>query len=106
MLRLPHRRQTGGLGRRVLMHRSVHPFGPDVTIQDIDERVDAGARVEVVDHGPASASVLPLAAVSPDGTVNLQPGRDAPGPQDTVVALVGRPKADGAEPEGPTPSTR
>ena len=91
MLRLPDRRQTSGSGRRVLTRRSAHPFAPDVndvTVQDIDDLMDAGAVVEAIDD-PTGADVLPLAAVSSDGTVNLQPGDHTPGPEDTVIALVG-----------------
>jgi hypothetical protein len=93
VLRLPDRRQTSGLGRRVLKDRSAHPFARGVTVQDIDDLIDAGGVVEVVKE-PTSAGVLPLAAVRPDGTVNLQPSRDAPGPEDTVIALVSRPAQD------------
>jgi NhaP-type Na+/H+ or K+/H+ antiporter len=87
VLRLPDRRATGALGRRVLEDRSAHPFAPTVTLQDIDARIDGGAVVQVVDQS-GSKDALPLAAVSPDRTVNLQPGSRAPGPEDTVIALV------------------
>ena len=49
---------------------------PEVTLQDIDALVEAGAVVEVVD-GPM-ADALPLCAVSTEGTVNLQPGIRTP----------------------------
>jgi NhaP-type Na+/H+ or K+/H+ antiporter len=87
VLRLPDRRETAGLGRRVLAHRSAHPFTPGVTLQDIDELVRSGSRVEAMDQmGP---DAVPLAAVRPDGSVNLQPGKDAPSPGDRLIGLVG-----------------
>jgi NhaP-type Na+/H+ or K+/H+ antiporter len=87
VLRLPDQRETAGLGRRVLAHRSAHPFTPGVTLQDIDEMVRSGARVEAMDRMRPDA--VPLAAVRPDGTVNLQPGKDAPSPGDRLIGLVG-----------------
>jgi len=88
VLRLPDARPINALGERVLADRSAHPFGPDITLQDIDERVSGGATVEVLDR-PPTADDLALAAVSPDGTANLQPGRRTPGHEDTVIAMVG-----------------
>ncbi|MDH3227720.1 MAG: cation:proton antiporter [Thermoleophilia bacterium] len=88
VLRLPDRPATGAVSGRVLEDETLHPFHPRASLQDITERVDAGAVVEVIDD-PTRDDVLPLAAVRPDGTVNLQPGRDAPAPEDTVVGLVG-----------------
>jgi hypothetical protein len=87
VLRLPDGRRTDALGGRVLVGRSAHPFGPGVTLQDIEDRVDAGATVQVLQASP-SAGDLVLASVSPDGAVNLQPGNEAPGQDDRVVALV------------------
>jgi hypothetical protein len=88
VLRLPDGRRTDELGDRVLADRSAHPFAPGVDLQDIEARVDAGATVEVLDGPPAEDDLL-LAAVSPDGAVNLQPGVHTPGPEDAVIALVG-----------------
>ena len=87
VLRLPDGRRTDALGGRVLADRSAHPFGPGVTLQDIEGRVDAGATVQVLEASPSADDLL-LAAVSPDGGVNLQPGSVAPGQDDSVVALV------------------
>jgi len=87
VLRLPDARPTNALGERVLADRSAHPFGPDVHLQDIQERVDAGATVEVLDRPPVTSDLL-LAAVSLEGAVNLQPGSRPIGPEDTVIALV------------------
>jgi hypothetical protein len=87
-LRLPDRQATDTIGRHAIRDRSAHPFAPGVTLQDIDSRVAAGAVVEVIDR-PSDADSIPLAAVGPDGTVNLQPGYNAPGEDDTVIALVG-----------------
>ena len=96
VLRLPDRRATSALGHRALEDRSAHPFAPGVSLQDIDARIDEGAVVEVID-GSTSPDSLPLAAVSPQGTVNLQPGSHAPGPKDTVIALAS-PTRDGHPP--------
>ena len=90
VLRLPDQRETSDFGHRVLKDRSAHPFGPDVTLQDIETRIKAGAVVEVID-GPPSPDAIPLAAVGPDGTVNLQPGSRDPGPEDNVIALTTAP---------------
>ena len=49
--------------------------------------VDAGATVQVLEASPSADDLL-LAAVSPDGAVNLQPGSVAPGQDDSVIALV------------------
>ena len=87
VLRLPDGRRTDAFGGRVLAGRSAHPFGPGVTLQDIEGRVDAGATVQVLETSPSADDLL-LAAVSPDGAVNLQPGSVAPGQDDSVIALV------------------
>jgi hypothetical protein len=87
-LRLPDRQSTDTLGRHAIRDRSAHPFTPGVTLQEIDSRVAAGAVVKVI-HQPPGDTVIPLAAVSTDGTVNLQPGYSAPGADDTMIALVG-----------------
>jgi NhaP-type Na+/H+ or K+/H+ antiporter len=87
VLRLPDGRRTDALGGRVLADRSAHPFGPGVTLQDIEGRVDAGATVQVLEASPSADDLL-LAAVSPDGAVNLQPGSVTPGQDDSVIALV------------------
>ena len=70
----------------MLAHRSAHPFAPGVTLQDIDDLVHSGARVRQIDD--AAAGALPLAAVAPDGTVNLRPGMSAPKPDDRLVGFV------------------
>jgi NhaP-type Na+/H+ or K+/H+ antiporter len=88
VLRLPDERETSAMGHRVLKDRTAHPFGPDVTLQEIDARIKAGAVVGVVD-GPLGTDAIPLAAVAPDGTVNLQPGARTPGDEDTLIALAG-----------------
>lgn len=93
VLRLPDRRATSALGHRVLEDRSAHPFAPGVTLEDIEARIDAGAVVRVIDE-PSTADVIPLAAVGPEGMVNLQPGSRTPGPDDTVIALAAPPASD------------
>jgi NhaP-type Na+/H+ or K+/H+ antiporter len=95
VLRLPDRRETAGLGRRVLAHRSAHPFAPGVTLQDIDEAVNSGALVRPIVAGDADA--LPLAAVGPNGAVNLRPGMHPPKPEDTLIGL-GRPATGAGAP--------
>jgi len=87
VLRLPDGRQTDALGGRVIADRSAYPFGPGVTLQDIEGRVDAGATVRVLEASPSVDDLL-LADVSPDGAVNLQPGSVAPGQDDSVIVLV------------------
>ena len=66
------------------------PFAPRVTFEDIQARVASGATVQVAEDYPG-ADVLLLAAVSPDGTANLQPGSRRPGADDTIIGLVGAP---------------
>ncbi len=105
VLRLPDRPATGAVIGRVLEDQTLHPFDPRVSLEDITALVDAGAVVEVID-GPTREDVLPLAAVRPDGTVNLQPGRDAPAPEDTVIALIGgRSGQSAADDTRPVPTT-
>jgi hypothetical protein len=79
-------RQAGGFARRIFQHESAYAFAPDVTLQDINVLVEAGAVVEVV-NGLMGDDALPLAAVSADGTVNLRPGIRTSETDDTVVAL-------------------
>lgn len=68
---------------------SAQPFAPGVTRVDIEERLKSGATFKVID-GPLEAGMLPVAAVAPDGKVNLAPGgKRGPGPEDKVIALVG-----------------
>ena len=88
VLRLPPGRQARASARRIFQDETAYAFAPDVTLQDIDALVEAGAVVEVVDR-PMAEEALPLCAVSTDGTVNLQPGIRTPESDDTVVALVG-----------------
>ena len=87
VFRLPDRDATDIRGRHAVADRSAHPFAPGVTLQDVTSRVDAGAVVKVVDH-PVTDHVVPLAAVSPDGSVDLQPGSHSPGADDILIALV------------------
>ena len=88
VLRLAPGRQERAVARRIFEDETAYAFAPDVTLQDIDARVEAGAVVEVV-KGPMAADALPLCAVSTEGKVNLQPGIRTPQSDDTVVALVG-----------------
>jgi len=68
---------------------SAQPFAPGITLVDIEERLAAGATFEFID-GALEAGMLPVAAVAPEGTVNLYPGgKRGPGSEDKVIALVG-----------------
>jgi hypothetical protein len=67
---------------------SARPFAPGITLENIEARIASGATVQLVAN-PISADVLPLASVSPDGVVNLQPGSRTPGGEDTIIGLVG-----------------
>jgi hypothetical protein len=77
-------------GRRRLGTEIEAPaFAPGVHRADLDARVRAGSRVVVIARGanPGSDALL-LAAVRPDGSVNLAPGRRRVGANDALVALV------------------
>jgi NhaP-type Na+/H+ or K+/H+ antiporter len=63
-------------------------FAPGVHRTDLDARMQAGATVAVVPDHQAAAGALLLAAVRPDGTVNLAPGRRRVGSNDVLIALV------------------
>jgi NhaP-type Na+/H+ or K+/H+ antiporter len=78
-------------GRRAWLGAEVEApaFAPGVHRPDLDAHVDAGATVVVLPHGTArDVQALLLAAVRPDGSVNLAPGRRRVGPNDVLVALV------------------
>lgn len=80
--------QSRAVGSRIAAGATARPSVPGMTRSDIERRVAAGATVRVVPE-PGGEDVLPLAAVSADGTVDLQsPGR-SPTPGETVIALVG-----------------
>jgi hypothetical protein len=56
---------------------------------DLDAHLEAGATVTVLPHGTArDVRALVLAAVRPDGSVNLAPGRRRVGANDVLIALV------------------
>lgn len=91
VLRLPSSRASADLDRRLPRRLSARPFAPGITFEDIDGLVEAGATIELFGAPDAHrAEVLPLAAVEPGGTVNLQPGSRAPKPDDRVIGLVAR----------------
>lgn len=92
VLRLPSSRASADLDRRLPRRLSARPFAPGITFEDIDDRVAAGATIEVLDD-PAAAGTLALAAVHPDGAVNLQPGSRPPDADDRVIGLVDRPRS-------------
>jgi hypothetical protein len=88
VLRLPGSRSSAEMDRRLPRRMSRRPFAPGVTFENIQARVASGATVQVVDDA-AGTDVLLLAAVSPDGSANLQPGTRSPGTEDTIIGLVG-----------------
>jgi NhaP-type Na+/H+ or K+/H+ antiporter len=88
VLRLHGRPTSASIDRWLPKRISTRPFAPGVTFEDIQARVASGATVQVVEDD-TGADLLPLAAVSPDGTANLQPGSRSPGADDTIIALVG-----------------
>jgi hypothetical protein len=63
-------------------------FAPGVHRTDLDARARAGATVAVVPHLDAREGALLLAAIRPDGSVNLTPGRRRVGSGDVLIALV------------------
>ena len=81
VLHMPDR-QAGAFARGIFQHDSAYAFASDVTLQDINVLVEAGAVVEVV-NGPIPEDALPPAAVAANGTVNLQPGIRTPETDDT-----------------------
>jgi hypothetical protein len=90
VLRLPSSRTSADIDRRLPARMSRRPFAPGVTFENIQTRVASGATVQVVEDD-TGADVLPLAAVSPDGSANLQPGSRSPGTDDTIIGLVSPP---------------
>jgi hypothetical protein len=88
VLRLPASDASAGIDRRLPKRMSARPFAPGITLENIDARIASGATVQLVEN-PIGADVLPLASVSPDGAVNLQPGSRTPGAEDTIIGLVG-----------------
>jgi NhaP-type Na+/H+ or K+/H+ antiporter len=96
VFRLPGSRTSAHLDRRLPKRLSRRPFGPGITFEDIEARVASGATVRTLDDHTA-ADVLMLAAVSPDGTVNLQPGSRSPTADDLVIALVNPAGTDSAD---------
>ncbi|MDX2379605.1 MAG: cation:proton antiporter [Acidimicrobiia bacterium] len=88
VLRLPSTRASADLDRRLPRRLSARPFAPGITFEDIDDRMAAGATIEILDA--TGATGLLLAAVQPDGTVNLQPGSKLPDPDDLLIGLTNR----------------
>lgn len=90
VLRLPSSRASADLDRRLPRRLSARPFAPGITFEDIADRVAAGATIERIGDLDGLRT-LPLAAVAPDGNVNLQPGSKPPSVDDLVIGLVDRP---------------
>jgi hypothetical protein len=100
VFRLPGSQTSANLDRRLPKRISKRPFGPGITFEDIEARVAAGATVRTLDDH-TDDDVLMLAAVSPDGTVNLQPGSRKPSTHDLVIALVNAAGTDEVDPSLP-----
>ena len=90
VLRLPGSEANLSLDRHLPKMMSARPFAQGVTYDDIENKVAEGAVIQVIDTS-ADADALALAAVRPDGTVNLQPGTHSPEPGDIIIGLVGAP---------------
>jgi len=90
VLRLAGSQTSADIDRRLPVRMSRRPFAPGVTFEDIQARVASGATVQVIEDD-TDAEVRPLAAVSPEGIANLQPGSRTPGADDTLIGLVGAP---------------
>jgi hypothetical protein len=80
---LPHG-QRARLGTEV----EAPAFAPGVHRADLDARVRAGGMVAVVPRSELGDGALLLAAVRPDGSVNLAPVRRRVGPNDVLIGLV------------------
>jgi hypothetical protein len=99
VLRLPATDASAAIDRRLPTRMSARPFAPGITLENIEARVASGATVQLVTDANG-ADVLPLAAVSPDGAVNLQPGSRTPGAEDTIIGLVGTTNDAEQQPSG------
>jgi NhaP-type Na+/H+ or K+/H+ antiporter len=86
-------REEEGVDRLLREAWTNRPFGPGVTIAELDRRVDEGAEVRLC-HGELPAGAIPMAVVGADGSVDLQPGMRSHVSDGTLVALVGG-EADG-----------
>ena len=93
VLRVPHKHHTGITGAAPTRW-TAHAFRGQVTRIDIGDRFDTGATVQTFDAPPPDDALL-LAAVSPDGDIDLNPIADTAGPDDTLIALVGPEPEDG-----------
>jgi hypothetical protein len=77
-----------GYRGRMRSEAAAPAFAPGVHRTDLDARALAGATVEVVARSDAAEGALLLAAVRPDGSVNLAPGRRHVGANDVLIGLV------------------
>lgn len=89
VLRLPET-QSAGVDSKLANRATGHPIARGVTRVEVEQRVAAGAKVQVVEQLDR-ASMLPLASVADDGTVDLTIGDRTPQPDETIIALVGGP---------------
>ncbi len=85
VLRLPDPDVTG-VDSLLVASASAHPFAPGITRADIDERVAAGATVQVME-ADAPANALRLARVGDEG-VDLAVADQPPTAGGTIIALV------------------
>jgi NhaP-type Na+/H+ or K+/H+ antiporter len=77
-----------GYRARMRSEAAAPAFAPGVHRTDLDARALAGATVAVVARSDAAEGALLLAAVRPDGSVNLAPGRRHVGANDVLIGLV------------------
>jgi hypothetical protein len=99
VLRVAASDASAGIDHRLPERMSASPFAPGITLENIEARIASGAHVQLVED-PFGAGVLPLASVSPDGAVNLQPGSGSLGAEDTIIGLVGATNNAEQQPSG------
>ncbi len=87
LLRLPEP-EGSGIDSRLASRATAHAFGRGLTRADIDERIAAGATIQLIDDA-GEEDALRLASVADDGTVDLAVADKAPKSGDVVIALVG-----------------
>ena len=81
-------RHEEGVVERVLDEAwTPQPFAPDMTLTELDRRVERGGHVAICRAGLPRGAV-PLAAVGDDGVVDLRPGLHRRPPDGTLVALL------------------
>jgi len=82
------RHEVGAVERVTFEAWAPKPFAPDANLDEISQRAASGAAVKPCPDGVPDGAI-PMAAVRPDGMVDLRPGLHRPDPRATVVALTG-----------------